>query len=92
MFQKTCPTDSSDCYCPDVGMCEFFNYSIPLHDLVVKDKHIGNHNRNYYFTIIATNNAMLSTTEHIDVLVDDSPPEEGVVYEGTRYNFIFSYV
>ncbi|WAR31701.1 hypothetical protein MAR_034243 [Mya arenaria] len=26
--------------------------------------------------------AGLSTTEHIDVLVDDSPPSEGVVYEG----------
>ncbi|WAR31803.1 hypothetical protein MAR_034345 [Mya arenaria] len=44
--------------------------------------HIGNHNRNYYFTINVKNMAGLSTTEHIDVLVDDSPPSKGVVYEG----------
>ncbi|XP_052790278.1 uncharacterized protein LOC128224473 isoform X2 [Mya arenaria] len=70
------------CYCPDVGNCAFFNYTIPLNKLNVKHMHIGNHNRNYSFTIKVTNMAGLSTREHIDVLVDDSPPSEGVVYEG----------
>ncbi|XP_052788821.1 uncharacterized protein LOC128223586 [Mya arenaria] len=72
----------AQCYCPAIGDCAFFNYTIPLNKLNVKDMHIGNHNRNYYFTIKVTNMAGLSTTEHIDVLVDDSPPSEGVVYEG----------
>ncbi|KAH3708849.1 hypothetical protein DPMN_068308 [Dreissena polymorpha] len=78
----TCPTDSVECYCPDIGKCEFFIYSIPLNQLVKEDKHTGNHNRNYFFAITVTNNAMLTTTEHIDVLVDESQPEEGVVIEG----------
>ncbi|XP_052788798.1 uncharacterized protein LOC128223561 [Mya arenaria] len=70
------------CYCPDIGDCAFFNYTVPLNKLNAKQIHIGNHNRNYYFTIKVTNMAGLSTMEHIDVLVDDSPPSEGVVYEG----------
>ncbi|XP_052220285.1 uncharacterized protein LOC127837360 isoform X3 [Dreissena polymorpha] len=78
----TCPTGNVDCYCPDIGMCEFFNYSIPLNKLIEADKHTGNHNRNYFFKITVTNNALLTTTEHIDVLIDESPPEEGVIYEG----------
>ncbi|XP_052789886.1 uncharacterized protein LOC128224179 [Mya arenaria] len=73
---------SAQCYCPDIGECAFFNYTIPLNRLNAKDMHIGNHNRNYYFTLKVTNKAGLSTTEHIDVLVDDSPPSVGVVYEG----------
>jgi len=45
-------------------------------------KHIGNHNRNYFFEVTVTNNAQLSATEYVDILVDESPPATGVVYEG----------
>ncbi|XP_052789246.1 uncharacterized protein LOC128223857 [Mya arenaria] len=79
-INDSCTT--AKCYCPDIGECAFFNYTIPLNKLNIKDLHIGNHNRNYYFTIKVTNMAGLSTTEHIDVLVDESPPSEGVVHEG----------
>ncbi|KAH3709958.1 hypothetical protein DPMN_069718 [Dreissena polymorpha] len=78
----TCTADNEDCYCPNIGNCEHFLYEIPLNKLIEAFKHVGNHNRNYFFSINVTNNAMLSTTEHIDVLVDDSPPEKGVVLEG----------
>ena len=72
-----------DCYCPKIGEdCEGMKYSIPLNGLILKLNHIGNHNRNYYFTIKVTNNAKLFNIEHIDVLVDDSPPEPGVIQEG----------
>ncbi|XP_052238458.1 uncharacterized protein LOC127849748 [Dreissena polymorpha] len=77
-----CPADTVDCYCPDIGMCAFVNYSIPLNELVHAHTHIGNHNRKYFFTITITNNALLTTKERMDVLVDKSPPEEGVIYEG----------
>ncbi|XP_052788827.1 uncharacterized protein LOC128223594 [Mya arenaria] len=77
---KSC--SAAECYCPDIGICAFFNYTIPLNRLNVNDMHIGNHNRNYFFTIKVTNMAGLSTSERIDVLVDDSPPSAGVVYEG----------
>ena len=65
-------------------MCEYFNYTVPLNELVAINKHIGNHNRNYYFTLKVSNNAQLQNIEHIDILVDDSPPEVGVVYEGIK--------
>jgi hypothetical protein len=36
-----------------------------------------------------TNNAGLSNIEHMDILVDNSPPEKGVVYEGITFlNFV----
>ena len=56
-----------------------------LNGLIKKLKHIGNHNRNYYFTIKVTNKAKLVNIEHMDVLVDDSPPEPGVVLEGKSF-------
>ncbi|KAL4218457.1 hypothetical protein ACF0H5_023192 [Mactra antiquata] len=83
LTNSTCPPDAK-CYCSDIGSCEMYNYSIPLNKLVNAGKHEGNHNRNYFFTIKVTNNAMLSNIEHVDILVDDSPPEVGVVYEGSE--------
>lgn len=71
-----------NCYCPDIGKCEYYKYSVPLNKLVPNNTHIGKHNRNYLFTLKVTNNAKLSNIEQVDVLVDDSPPECGVVYEG----------
>ena len=46
------------------------------------EKHEGDHNREYFFTLNVTNHAMLSYIKHLDILVDDSPPEKGVVLEG----------
>ncbi|XP_053381647.1 uncharacterized protein LOC123555884 isoform X2 [Mercenaria mercenaria] len=77
-----CPKEVSKCYCPDIGNCERYNYSISLNSLVKNNTNKGNHNRNYYFTIKVTNKAMLSNIEHVDILVDNSPPEVGVIYEG----------
>jgi len=82
LLKETCPPSSTNCYCPDIGDCEFANYTIPLNKLQTFNKHMGNHNRNYFFEITVTNHANLSTTEYIDVLVDNSPPETGVIYEG----------
>ncbi|XP_052788838.1 uncharacterized protein LOC128223605 [Mya arenaria] len=79
---SSCST--AQCYCPAIGECAFLNYTITLKKLSVKNWHIGINNRIYYFTIKVTNMAGLSTTEHIDVLVDDSPPSVGVVYEDTN--------
>lgn len=50
--------------------------------LYLDNKHIGNHNRRYFFTIAVINTAGLKAVEHIDILVDESPPEIGVVLEG----------
>ncbi|XP_053389666.1 uncharacterized protein LOC128546093, partial [Mercenaria mercenaria] len=76
----TCAKDA--CYCPKIGVCEHYLYTVGLNKLVDKRTNKGQHNRNYYFTIIATNNAKLVNIEHLDVLTDDSPPEEGVIQEG----------
>ncbi|KAK3093029.1 hypothetical protein FSP39_010221 [Pinctada imbricata] len=74
--------DKINCYCPSVGVCEIFRYSIDLNPLVVNNTHIGQHHREYFFSVKATNNAQLVAIERIDILADDSPPEHGVVQEG----------
>lgn len=53
-----------------------------MNKLVHNNTNIGDHNRQYFFTITATNNAGLTSVEHLDILVDDSPPEPGTVLEG----------
>ena len=58
---------------------------MPLNVLKTNNKDTGDHNRNYYFTIKVTNNANLFNIEHMDILVDDSPPETGVVLEGKSF-------
>jgi hypothetical protein len=40
------------------------------------------HNKRYFFTIKVINTAYLVAIEHIDILVDESPPEVGIVLEG----------
>ena len=84
MFQGCSTNSSADdkCYCPDVGKCELYQYTLPMNKLVQAGKHEGDHNRNYYFTIKVVNHALLSNIEHLDILVDDSPPETGVFFEG----------
>lgn len=44
----------------------------------------GQHNREYYFTIVVTNIAGLRSVQHLDVLVDESPPVNGTVMEGPQ--------
>ncbi|XP_052791867.1 uncharacterized protein LOC128226010 isoform X2 [Mya arenaria] len=73
---------STLCYCPDIGDCAFFRNTLPLYKLQVYAANMGHHYKKYYFTIKVTNMAGLSTTEHINFLVHDSLPSEGVVYEG----------
>ncbi|XP_053376618.1 uncharacterized protein LOC123534121 [Mercenaria mercenaria] len=92
LSQSTCPKTLLNCYCPDVGKCEIFNYTVPLNKLVANNKDEGNHNRNYFFTIKVTNNAFLSNIEHIDILVDESPPEPGVIYEGPEFSKDIDYI
>ena len=63
-LQDTCPVDMV-CYCPDIGLCEVYNYSIPLHDLITNDTHEGDHNREYHFTFQVMNEAHLTTFERV---------------------------
>ena len=57
-------------------------YTIDLNALVANNTHKGKHNREYFFTVVVTNNAGLINIEHMDILADDSPPERGVIKEG----------
>ena len=77
-FQKSCQDSKKDCYCPKHGECEIRNYSLDLSKILSA----GQHNREYYFTILATNNAGLRSVQHLEVLVDESPPVNGTVKEG----------
>ncbi|XP_069110203.1 uncharacterized protein, partial [Argopecten irradians] len=70
---ETCP-EHSNCYCPSVGVCAYYNFSLSLNSLVHLNTHNGNHNRVYHFTLSVTNDARLSFVEHKEVLADDSPP------------------
>ena len=70
------------CYCPSVGVCEIYRYRLVLNALVNNNTHIGQHNREYFFTVMATNNAKLREIHRLDILADDSPPSVGVVQEG----------
>ncbi|XP_069134360.1 uncharacterized protein [Argopecten irradians] len=79
---EICP-EYSNCYCPSVGVCAYYNFSLSLNSLVHLNTHNGNHNRVYHFTLSVTNDARLSFVEHKEVLADDSPPAVGVVSEGS---------
>lgn len=57
-------------------------YSIDLSKLVRYNNNIGQHNRDYFFTFVVTNNAFLRIVDHVDILVDESVPVKGVVREG----------
>ena len=81
-FKETSCNDTPSCYCPAVGACEIYRYKLNLNALVKNNTHIGQHNREYIFTIMAINNAKLRDISRIDILVDDSPPVAGVVIEG----------
>ncbi|XP_069134809.1 uncharacterized protein [Argopecten irradians] len=79
---SSCPSDATTCYCPTVGPCAYYNFTVDLNSLIHGNNHIGNHNRQYHFTITVTNATRLVTIDHLEVLSDDSPPAPGVVMEG----------
>ncbi|KAK7460765.1 hypothetical protein BaRGS_00038812, partial [Batillaria attramentaria] len=83
--QRLNDTDCSGdehCYCPSVGVCERNRYLVEFTNLVQSNSNQGLHHREYYFVINVTNHAELRTTKHLDILVDESPPIPGVVFEG----------
>lgn len=83
IFQDCSEENTSHvCYCPVIGPCENNGYFVPLNKLVSDHKHLGDHHREYFFKIKATNIAHLSTTEYKTILVDYSPPEVGSISEG----------
>lgn len=41
VLQKECPHSSNNCYCPSIGYCEYFNYTVLLSKLVEKNTHKG---------------------------------------------------
>ncbi|XP_071092662.1 uncharacterized protein [Haliotis cracherodii] len=77
----TCPTNSK-CYCPTIGECQLHNYTVPLNSLVANKTNDAQHNQAFYFTVVGTNGADLRIIDHLDILVDASPPEAGIVKEG----------
>ncbi|XP_071093296.1 uncharacterized protein [Haliotis cracherodii] len=72
----------SGCYCPSVGECQYHNYTVNLNKLVANKANGAQHNQAVYFTVRATNGAYLQSIDHLDILVDTSPPEAGTVKEG----------
>ena len=82
--QESCPSSTTDCYCPSVGVCEYSNFSVSLNSLIMNNTHSGKHHRDYFFDIEVLNNALLLETKRVDVFVDESPPEPGVVFEGPK--------
>ena len=65
------------CYCPDIGLCEVYNYSIPLYDLITNDTHEGDHNREYHFTFQVMNEAHLTTFERVSAGTCNIVPTTG---------------
>lgn len=80
--QTDCRETVDHCYCPTVGVCESHHYTFTFTNLVHSNSHHGDHHRDYHITITATNHASLRTTRTVDILVDESPPTVGVVWEG----------
>ena len=59
-------------------------YRAEFNSLVNNNTHIGLHNREYFFALRVINNAKLVSVERLDILVDNSPPQTGVVLEGAN--------
>ena len=75
--QELCANDPW-CYCPVIGNCSLKSYNIDLNG----DIATGIHNKEYCFWVEAINKAMLRHEEVVKILIDDSPPEVGVVIDG----------
>lgn len=82
ILQSDCTGQAEGCYCPSVGVCELDHYLISFHSLVDQNTHQGQHHRQYYITVTATNHASLTASHSMDILLDVSPPSTGVVWEG----------
>lgn len=70
------------CYCPLIGPCETFFYSLDLMSLMSYDKLSTDNNRNYVAMINVINNAMLSATQQMSILIHYPSLEENVSREG----------
>nr|KAG5696653.1 hypothetical protein BaRGS_023062 [Batillaria attramentaria] len=57
-------------------------YLLTFTNLVHSNRHQGQHHREYYLTITATNHASLRSRQMMDIIIDASPPTVGVVLEG----------
>ena len=77
ILQEECE-ENPHCYCPIVGNCSLLAYNIELKEAIDD----GDHNREYYLWIEVVNKALLRSEEVVKILVDDSPPEVGVVIDG----------
>ncbi|XP_053400759.1 uncharacterized protein LOC128557415 [Mercenaria mercenaria] len=82
-IEGDCEDNTRACYCPHIGKCEIHAYTIPLNKLVAAQKHFGDHNRNYSFQLRATNNAHISATECVTILID-YPPSEADTTEDSK--------
>ena len=65
-----------------MGDCEIDRYLLTFTSLVDRNTHQGDHHREYRVTVAVTNSASLTTTITVDILLDESPPTVGVVWEG----------
>ncbi|XP_069134690.1 uncharacterized protein [Argopecten irradians] len=79
----TCLDGVHPCYCPVVGDCLFYNFTLNLNSRLHRNASFGSHNHKYHFTITITNITRLVYGEHLEILADDSPPAPGIVIEGT---------
>ncbi|KAL8573303.1 hypothetical protein ACOMHN_032765 [Nucella lapillus] len=73
-----------NCYCPSVdgAVCETDRYLLTFPGLLTSHTHQGDHHRRYYLTLTLTNNAQLTAKATARILLDESPPTVGVVWEG----------
>ena len=53
------------CYCPSIGLCEIYAYTVQLDGIILNDTHEGDHNREYHFTFEVMNEAHLTTIERV---------------------------
>lgn len=70
--ESACPNGVKECYCPDVGSCEFYNYTMPLNHLenTIRNAHVHNRTNIYIFKVTVFNYAMLSNSDQIEVIFD----------------------
>ncbi|XP_036362221.1 uncharacterized protein LOC115216576 [Octopus sinensis] len=75
-------TPETPCYCPQHGPCQMKNFTLTLNALIAARTHKGQHNRRYFAAIRVENMAGLFNEEHLDIVLDESPPSTGSVKEG----------
>ncbi|GAB1603526.1 uncharacterized protein LOC115216576 [Argonauta hians] len=75
-------TLGTPCYCPYHGPCQMKNFTLTLNALIAANTHKGQHNRQYFVAIRVENMAGLFNEEHLDIVLDESPPIAGFIKEG----------